>query len=153
MDIKDGLSTLATIEVLSEKKFEKWYIFNRLPDNLKEIIIPSYEKFCKEQKILQIINLIISILCVVFAHMLYLKDFNFGLVFSLYIMVWLLSWIAIFLITIGTHNIINRNKPYPICHRWIKKNAIKVVLRLPDCEQREKELLKKLEKEINKKRK
>ena len=150
MDIKDGLSTLATIEVLSEKKFVKWYIFNRLPDELKKIIVPSYEKFCKEQKILQIINLIISILCVVFAHMLYLKDFDFGLVFSFYIMVWLLSWIAIFLITIGTHNIINRNKPYPICHRWIKKNAIKVVLRLPDGEQREKELLKELHKEIKK---
>lgn len=148
MDIKDGISTLATIEVLSEKKFEKWYIFNRLPDELKKIIVPSYEKFCKEQKTLQIINLIISIFCVVFAHMLYLKDFDFGLVFSFYIMVWLLSWIAIFLITIGTHNIINRNKPYPICHRWIKKNAIKVVLRLPDGEKKEKELLKKLHKEI-----
>lgn len=148
MDIKDGISTLATIEVLSEKKFEKWYIFNRLPEELKKIIVPSYKKFCKEQKILQIINLIISILCVVFAHILYLKDFNFGLVFSFYIMVWLLSWIAIFLITIGTHNIINRNKPYPICHRWIKKNTLKVVLRLPDGEQKEKKLLKELHKEI-----
>ena len=56
MDIKDGISTLATIEVLSEKKFEKWYIFNRLPEELKKIIVPSYKKFCKEQKILQILQ-------------------------------------------------------------------------------------------------
>lgn len=153
MNIKDGLSTLATIEVLSEKKFEKWYIFNRLPENLKQIIVPSYKKFCKEQWILQTINLVVSILCVALAHILYLKDFDFSVVWIFYLVIWLLSWIAILLITIGTHNIINRNKPYPICHRWIKKNAIKVVLRLPDGEKKEKELWEKLEKEINKKRK
>lgn len=148
MDIKDGLSTLSTIEVLSEKKFEKWYIFNRLPGNLKNIIVPSYKKFCKEQWILQIINLVVSILCVMLTHIFYLKKFDFSVVFSFYLMAWLFSWIAIFLLTIGTHNIINRNTPYAICHRWIKKNVVKVILRLPDGEQREKELLNQLEKEI-----
>lgn len=148
MDIKDGLSTLATIEVLSEKKFEKWYIYHRLPENLKNVIVPSYKKFCKEQWILQAINLVVSILCVVLAHILYLKNFDFSVVFVFYLVAWLCSWLAIFLITIGTHNIINRNTPYAICHRWIKKNSIKVVLRLPDGEQKEKELLNQLEKQI-----
>lgn len=151
MDIKDGLSTLATIEVLSEKKFEKWYIFNRLPDEFKKIIVPSYKKFCKEQWILQAINLIVSILCVVFVHIFFLKNIE-AEVFGLYLTIWFFSWMIMFLLTIGIHNIINRNKPYPTCHRWIKKNAIKVVLCLTDGEQREKELLKQLEKEINKKR-
>lgn len=148
MDIKDGISTLATIEVLSEKKFEKWYIFNRLPDELKKIIVPSYKKFCKEQWILQAINFIIPLLLTWLVHIVSLKNIDSNSVFVLYIVVWFFAWMIMFLLTIGTHNIINRNKPYPICHRWIKKNAIRAVISLPDGEKKEKELLKKLHKEI-----
>ena len=153
MDIKDGLSTLATIEVLSEKKFEKWYIFNRLPAELKKIIVPSYKKFCKEQWILQAINFTVPLLCTWLVHIYSLKNIDSDSVFALYLMVWFFSWMTMFLLTIGTHNIINRNKPYPICHRWIKGNSIKFVIGLPDGEQREKELLKQLEKEIIRKKK
>jgi len=153
MDIKDGISTLATIEVLSEKKFEKWYIFNRLPDNLKKVVVPSYKKFCKEQWILQAINLIIPLLLTWLVHIVSLKKIDSDSVFVLYMGVWFFAWLIMFLLTIGTHNIVNRNKPYPICHRWIKKNGIRAVISLPNNEEKEKKLLKQLEKEINKKRK
>lgn len=153
MDIKDGLSTLATIEVLSEKKFEKWYIFNRLPDELKKIIVPSYKKFCKEQWILQAINFTVPLLCTWLVDVVSLKNIDSDSVFALYMSVWFFAWLIMFLLTIGTHNIVNRNKPYPICHRWIKKNAIRAVISLPGNEEKEKKLLKQLEKEINKKRK
>ena len=153
MDIKDGISTLATIEVLSEKKFEKWYIFNRLPDELKKIIIPSYKKFCKEQWILQAINFIFPLLCAILILKFNLKDIEGADLIILYLVLWLVFWIPTFLLTIGTHNIVNKNKPYPICHRWIKKNAIRAVISLPGNEEKEKKLLKQLEKEINKKRK
>jgi succinate dehydrogenase hydrophobic anchor subunit len=152
MDIKDGLSTLATIEVLSEKKFEKWYIFNRLPDQLKNIIAPSYKKFCKEQWLLQTINFIIPLLCTWLVYILSLKNVDSESVFALYLSIWFFSWMTIFLLTIGTHNIININAPYTICHKWIKKNAIRTVISLPNGEKKEKELLNQLEKEINKKR-
>ena len=139
--------------MLSEKKFEKWYIFNRLPAELKKIIVPSYKKFCKEQWILQTINFTFPLLCAWLVLKFGIKNLNGETLMIVYLSLWLIFWIPIFLLTIGTHNIINRNKPYPICHRWIKGNSIKFVIGLPDGEQREKELLKKLEKEINKKRK
>lgn len=93
------------------------------------------------------------LLCAWLVHVVSLKNIDSDSVFALYMGVWFFAWLIMFLLTIGTHNIVNRNKPYPICHRWIKKNAIRAVISLPDNEEKEKKLLKQLEKEINKKRK
>ena len=125
--------------------FADWYMYNRLPEDLKEKIIKSYKKYSKEQPILIVFNLVILVICVILSYIFARKESNFETMFLFYLAFSFILFIFMLFITLVPHIIIRRKEPYVIYTKWIRENSIYYEI---DSEESEQKYIQKLRKKL-----